>query len=91
MDNKEAYKILKDSIEDYYEITELTFDLPDMFVFWYVNKRVSYGGALDYYAVAKKDGKVIRDCGIICDYMDTLSDDEVMACKVKIPIKEMKG
>ncbi|SEM38956.1 hypothetical protein SAMN04487770_13637 [Butyrivibrio sp. ob235] len=89
LDYKEAYKILRDSIEDYYEIIELTFDMPDMFVFWYVNKRVSHGGALDYYAVTKKDGKVIRDCGIIWDNMDTLNDDELMACKVKIPIKEM--
>lgn len=82
----EALKILKDNLEDNYTITELTFDLPNMYVFSYEDSKKAHGEAFDEFGVMKDTGEVIRDGRIISDEMDKLSDEEFDKCKKKIPI-----
>ena len=86
---KEALRILKNNLEDNYTITELTFDLPNMYVFSYIDSKKAHGEAFDEYAVMKDTGKVIRDGRIISDEMDKLSDEDFDKCKKKIQIAQI--
>ena len=86
---KEALKKLQDTLEDNYTITELTFDLPNMYVFSYQDSKKAHGEAFDEYAVRKDTGEVIRDGRIISDEMDKLSDEEFDKCKRKIQIAKI--
>lgn len=85
---KEALKKLKDNLEENYTITELTFDLPNMYVFSYEDSKKAHGEAFDEFGVMKDTGEIIRDGRIISDEMDKLSDEEFDKCKKKIRIAE---
>lgn len=86
----DALKILNEKIEEKYKITELSFDTPDMFIFWYENKEASYGTAFDYFAVNKHTKEVILDSGIILENLDKLSDEELANSKKNISIVSSK-